>query len=106
MDMYECNLPPYLVHGFDTYKKGIEEHSHLLASLRGRGLSVPSTAPRLTMGHWPTNKRSIVVTSICGGKLCDDMTVICEFIEDTPFLTDLQRDFHKTYLSTRYEALF
>ena len=28
------------------------------------------------------------------------------FIDDTPLLTDLQRQFYKTYLAARYEALF
>ena len=35
-----------------------------------------------------------------------DMAAICGFIVNTPFLTDLQRDFYKTYLSARYEVLF
>ena len=35
-----------------------------------------------------------------------DMAAICGFIVNTPFLSDLQRDFYKTYLSARYEVLF
>ena len=35
-----------------------------------------------------------------------DMAAICEFIDDTPLLTDLQRRFYKAYLAARYEALF
>ena len=27
-------------------------------------------------------------------------------IDDTPYLTDLQRQFYKTYLAARYEAMF
>ena len=27
-------------------------------------------------------------------------------IDDTPYLTDLQRKFYKTYLTARYEAMF
>ena len=27
--MYECNLPPYLAHDLEAWKKGVEEHSHV-----------------------------------------------------------------------------
>ena len=35
-----------------------------------------------------------------------DMAAICEFIDDTPLLNDLQRRFYKTYLAARLEVLF
>ena len=35
-----------------------------------------------------------------------DLDAICAFIDDAPLLTDLQRRFYKTYLESRYEALF
>lgn len=35
-----------------------------------------------------------------------DMAAICEFIDDTPLLTDLQRRFYKAYLAARLEVLF
>ena len=35
-----------------------------------------------------------------------DLAAIKAFIDDTPLLTDLQRQFYKTYLAARYEALF
>ena len=35
-----------------------------------------------------------------------DLDAICDFIDDAPLLTDLQRRFYKTYLEARYEALF
>ncbi len=35
-----------------------------------------------------------------------DLDAICAFIDDTPLLTNLQRRFYKTYLESRYEALF
>ena len=35
MNMHECNLPPYLAHDLEAYKKGLEEHSHLLYCLWG-----------------------------------------------------------------------
>ena len=35
-----------------------------------------------------------------------DLDAICAFIDDTPLLTDLQRRFYKTYLESRYRALF
>ena len=35
-----------------------------------------------------------------------DLNAISAFIDDMPFLTDLQRRFYKTYLVARYEALF
>ncbi len=35
-----------------------------------------------------------------------DLDALCAFIDDTPLLTDLQRRFYKTYLESRYEALF
>ena len=35
-----------------------------------------------------------------------DLAAINAFIDDTPLLTDLQRQFYKTYLAARYEALF
>ena len=35
-----------------------------------------------------------------------DLAAISAFIDDTPYLTDLQRQFYKTYLAARYEAMF
>ena len=35
-----------------------------------------------------------------------DLAAINALIDDTPYLTDLQRQFYKTYLAARYEALF
>lgn len=35
-----------------------------------------------------------------------DLAAICAFIDDVPLLTDLQRQFYKTYLEARYAALF
>ena len=35
-----------------------------------------------------------------------DHAAINAFIDDTPLLADLQRQFYKTYLAARYEALF
>ena len=35
-----------------------------------------------------------------------DLAAIGAFIDDTPYLTDLQRKFYKTYLAARYEAMF
>ena len=35
-----------------------------------------------------------------------DLAAINAFIDDTPLLTDLQRQFYKTYLAARHEALF
>ena len=35
-----------------------------------------------------------------------DLSAINAFIDDTPYLTDLQRKFYKTYLAARYEAMF
>ena len=35
-----------------------------------------------------------------------DLAAIIAFIDDTPYLTDLQRQFYKTYLAARYEAMF
>lgn len=35
-----------------------------------------------------------------------DLTAISAFIDDTPYLTDLQRQFYKTYLAARFSALF
>ena len=35
-----------------------------------------------------------------------DLAAINAFIDDTPLLTALQRQFYKTYLSARYEAVF
>ena len=34
-----------------------------------------------------------------------DLAAITTFIEGVPFLTDLQRQFYKTYLAARWEAL-
>lgn len=34
-----------------------------------------------------------------------DMKAICEFIDDTPYLTDLQREFYKKYLDERANKL-
>ena len=28
--MYECNLPPYLAHDLEAWKKGVEGHSYVL----------------------------------------------------------------------------
>ena len=33
--LFEYNLPPYLAHDLDAWKKGVEEHSHLLDCLWG-----------------------------------------------------------------------
>ncbi len=33
--MYERNLPPYLAHDLEAWKKGVEEKSHLLDCLLG-----------------------------------------------------------------------
>ena len=35
-----------------------------------------------------------------------DLAAICAFIDDVTLLTDLQRQFYKTYLEARYAALF
>ena len=35
-----------------------------------------------------------------------DLAAISAFIDDTPYLTDLQRQFYKTYLAARYEVMF
>ena len=35
MNKHECNLPPYLAHDLEAYKKGLAEHSHLLDCLWG-----------------------------------------------------------------------
>ena len=35
-----------------------------------------------------------------------DLGAISGLVDDTPLLTDLQRDFYKTYLAARYDALF
>ncbi len=34
-----------------------------------------------------------------------DMGAICAFIDETPYLTDLQRDFYKTYLNARFDLM-
>ena len=34
-----------------------------------------------------------------------DMEAICTFINGTPYLTDLQRDFYKTYLNARFDLM-
>ena len=34
-EMFECNLPPYLAHDLDAWKKGIEEKSRFLDCLWG-----------------------------------------------------------------------
>ena len=34
-EMFERNLPPYLAHDLDAWKKGVEEKSHLLDCLWG-----------------------------------------------------------------------
>ena len=38
--------------------------------------------------------------------LAHDLAAINAFIDDTPLLTAIQRQFYKTYLAARYEALF
>ena len=35
-----------------------------------------------------------------------DLAAISDFIDDTPYLTDLHRKFYKMYLAARYEAMF
>ena len=35
-----------------------------------------------------------------------DLAAINAFVDDTPYLSDLQRQFYKTYLAARYEAMF
>ncbi len=32
-EMFKCNLPPYLAHDLEAWKKGVEEHSHRLDCL-------------------------------------------------------------------------
>ncbi len=34
-----------------------------------------------------------------------DMGAICAFIDETPYLTDLQKDFYKTYLNARFDLM-
>ena len=34
-EMYERNLPPYLAHDLEAWKKGVEEHSRFLDCLWG-----------------------------------------------------------------------
>ena len=34
-EMFERNLPPYLAHDLEAWKKGVEENSHLLDCLWG-----------------------------------------------------------------------
>ena len=34
-DLFECNLPPYLAHDLDAWKKGVEEKSRFLDCLWG-----------------------------------------------------------------------
>ena len=38
--------------------------------------------------------------------LAHDLAAVNAFIDDVPLLTDLQRQFYKTYLAARYEELF
>ena len=38
--------------------------------------------------------------------LAHDLAAVNAFIDDVPLLTDLQRQFYKTYLVARYEELF
>ena len=45
-------------------------------------------------------------STIKGEFLAPKITGSTAFIDDTPLLTDLQRQFYKTYLAARYEALF
>ena len=33
MNMHECNLPPYLAHDLEAYKKGLEDHLRFLDCL-------------------------------------------------------------------------
>ena len=40
------------------------------------------------------------------GYLAHDLEAINALIDDTPLLSALQRQFYKTYLAARYEALF
>lgn len=35
-----------------------------------------------------------------------DLAAIGDFIDGTPYLSGLQRQFYKTYLAARHEALF
>ena len=35
-----------------------------------------------------------------------DLAAISAFIDDTPYLTDLQRQFYRTYLTARYKVMF
>ena len=35
-----------------------------------------------------------------------DLAAISAFIDDTPYLSDIQRKFYKAYLAARYEAMF
>ena len=52
------------------------------------------------------NKETILASSLARIVPKIDLEVIAAFIDGTPLLTDLQRHFYKTYLSSRYEALF
>ena len=36
---------------------------------------------------------------------CIDMTAIHVFIDEVPYITDLQKEFYKHYLSARYELI-
>ena len=52
------------------------------------------------------NREGILAPSLARIVPRIDLAAINSFIDDVPLLTDIQREFYKTYLAARYEALF
>ena len=52
------------------------------------------------------NRTGVLASSLARIVPKIDLGAISGLVDDTPLLTDLQRDFYKTYLAARYDALF
>ena len=52
------------------------------------------------------NRDGVLAPSLKRIVPCIDLAAISAFIDDTPYLTDLQRQFYKTYLAARYKVMF
>ena len=103
---WEVGLPAYLQHDLDAYKKGLAENSTLLDCLWGElygsinGAEI-NYADFLAASDDPdlAAARARIVPRI-------DPAAFARLVAETPYLTDLQREFYTAYFAARAEKLF
>ena len=77
---------------------------HSVSSECGR-LCVPWLKPASGSSTKPKHRSGALAPSLARIVPRIDLAAISAFIDDMPYLTDLQRQFYKTYLAARYKVM-